>query len=257
MHKDFVLLYKKLGQTPLEAILTYKNATGETRPMAYAGRLDPMAEGLLICLVGDECKNKEKYTKLDKEYEFEILVGFATDTHDILGLITEGKPQGRAVFADLGMSVEELISQFIGTQNQVYPAYSSKTVNGEQLHTLARKGLVTEESLPSRKIEIFSINKLEDRTISKDNLQNEIQRRIGLVKGDFRQIEILDKWNSSLSTSAQTQFKIIKFKMHCSSGTYVRALVRDISKKIDVPMCVFSINRTRVGEYGRGQTSPQ
>ncbi len=242
---NLVILFKKLGQTPLEAILAYKIENGETRPMTYAGRLDPMAEGLLICLVGEECKNKDKYTGLDKEYEFEILVGFATDTHDILGLITEAEPQCRAIFSDL----DKIIGRLIGVQDQVYPAYSSKTVDGKQLHTLARKGLITEESLPSRKIEIFSIEKLEERTISKAGLQNEIQKRIELVKGDFRQKEILDKWDSSLATSTQTDFQILKLKMHCSSGTYVRALVRDISKQIAVPMCVFSIKRTRVGEY--------
>lgn len=240
------LINKKLGQTPLEAILAYKKETGETRPMTYAGRLDPMAEGLLICLVGDECKNKEKYTELDKEYEFEILVGVATDTHDILGLITEVAPQGRVI--DLNM-IKKVLGKLIGVQDQVYPAYSSKTVGGTQLHTLARKGLITDASLPSRKIEIFSIEKLEERTIRKANLQNEIHRRIALVKGDFRQGEILDKWNINLATNTQTDFQIMKLKTHCSSGTYVRALVRDVSKLISIPMCVFSIKRTRVGEY--------
>jgi tRNA pseudouridine55 synthase len=242
----FILINKKLGQTPLEAILAYKKETGETRPMTYAGRLDPMAEGLLICLVGDECKNKEKYTELDKEYEFEILVGFSTDTHDILGLITEFAPQGRVINLK---KIENLLGRLIGVHDQVYPAYSSKTVGGTQLHALARKGLIAEESLPSRKIEIFSISKLEERTLSKENLQNEIRERIELVKGDFRQREILDKWDSALTTNTQTDFQILKFKMRCSSGTYVRALVRDISKQTGIPMCVFSIKRTRVGEY--------
>jgi len=244
-NSNLIILHKKLGQTPLEAILAFKNETGETRPMTYAGRLDPMAEGLLICLIGEECKNKDKYTRLDKEYEFEILVGFATDTHDILGLITEAEPQCRAVFSDL----DEILGRLIGVQDQVYPAYSSKTVDGTQLHTLARKGLITEESLPSRKIEIFSIEKLGERSISKASLQNEIHKRIELVKGDFRQEEILDKWDTSLTANPQTDFQILKFKMNCSSGTYVRALVRDISKQTGIPMCVYSIKRTRVGEY--------
>ena len=61
MENKTVLLYKELGQTPLECILEYKKNTGEERPMTYAGRLDPMAQGLLLCLVGEECKNKDQY----------------------------------------------------------------------------------------------------------------------------------------------------------------------------------------------------
>jgi len=56
-------------------------------PLTYAGRLDPMAEGVLIILVGDECKKKQKYLGLDKEYEIEVLFGLETDTQDILGVI--------------------------------------------------------------------------------------------------------------------------------------------------------------------------
>ena len=53
--------------------------------MTYAGRLDPMASGLLIVLAGEETKNKEKYLNLDKEYLFEVLFGFKTVTYDFLG----------------------------------------------------------------------------------------------------------------------------------------------------------------------------
>ncbi|MEY2671815.1 MAG: tRNA pseudouridine synthase tRNA pseudouridine55 synthase, partial [Candidatus Parcubacteria bacterium] len=44
-------------------------------PMTYAGRLDPVAEGLLLVLVGDDCKEKDKYLDLNKEYELSILFG--------------------------------------------------------------------------------------------------------------------------------------------------------------------------------------
>lgn len=248
-NKRYALIYKKLGQTPLEAILAYKKEMGETRPMTYAGRLDPMAEGLLVCLVGDECKNKEKYTRLDKEYEFEILIGFATDTHDILGLVRDVS-HPRTTYEIISQSIEYNLYNFIGNQDQVYPVYSSKTVGGKQLHSLARKGLIIEESLPSRKIEIFSIEKLAEKNINKDELQKEIHKRIGLVKGDFRQKEILEKWDSSFATATEKDFNIFKFKIHCSSGTYIRGLVRDLGNKCGVPICVFSIKRTRVGNFG-------
>ena len=52
------LVYKKLGQTPLEALLDFKNKNPDfSGSMTYAGRLDPMAEGLLILLSGDKLKD--------------------------------------------------------------------------------------------------------------------------------------------------------------------------------------------------------
>ena len=44
-----------------------------------------MANGLMILLINNECKQQDKYLKLNKTYEFDILFGFKTDTYDVLG----------------------------------------------------------------------------------------------------------------------------------------------------------------------------
>ena len=54
-----------------------------------------MAEGVLILLVDEENKNRKKYQGLDKEYEFEVLFGAATDTYDLLGIIKNPKSECR------------------------------------------------------------------------------------------------------------------------------------------------------------------
>lgn len=242
--RNTVFLYKKLGETPLECILRYKADTGETRVMTYAGRLDPVAEGGLLCLIGDECKSKAKYLTLNKKYTFEILVGFSTDTHDLLGL-TEVTP-----LVNLGEVDSKLLhslQSFIGKQPQVYPAYSSKTVNGVQLHTLARADKLGDIDLPSREVEIFELKLCDTRSIYGKELLNNILNKIDLVKGDFRQKQIKEKWKSVLNESIS--YEICKIEMHCSSGTYVRALIRDLSKKIGIPMCAYSIKRTAVGNF--------
>lgn len=242
--RNTVLLYKKLGETPLECILRYKAETGETRVMTYAGRLDPVAEGGLLCLIGDECKNKAKYLTLNKKYIFEILVGFSTDTHDLLGL-TEVTPLEN--LSEIDSKLLYSLQSFIGKQHQVYPAYSSKTVNGVQLHNLARADKLGDIDLPSREVEIFELKLCGTRSIYGKELLNNILNKIDLVKGDFRQEQIKEKWKSVLNESIS--YEICKIEMHCSSGTYVRALIRDLSKKIGIPMCANSIKRTAVGDF--------
>ncbi len=93
-------LYKQPGETPLECILRYKenNPQFENVPMTYAGRLDPLAEGVLLVLSGKEVHRKEEFLNLKKEYEVEVLFGFETDTYDVLGFVKEHKTLFRQKF---------------------------------------------------------------------------------------------------------------------------------------------------------------
>ena len=85
--KKYITLDKAVGETPLSCAEDYraKHKELEGVAMAYAGRLDPMASGKLLILLGEECKNQTNYHGLDKEYEFSVLLGIGSDTHDVLG----------------------------------------------------------------------------------------------------------------------------------------------------------------------------
>ena len=82
-------IYKPISLTPLQVVEKFKEQFPEyaESKISYAGRLDPLAEGVLILLIDEENKNREKYQRLDKEYEFEVLFGVATDTYDLLGIV--------------------------------------------------------------------------------------------------------------------------------------------------------------------------
>lgn len=83
----YVVLDKAVGETPLSCAEAWRNEAGVAAsvPLAYAGRLDPMASGKLLVLIGDECKNQINYHGLDKAYDFSVLIGIGSDTHDVLG----------------------------------------------------------------------------------------------------------------------------------------------------------------------------
>ena len=87
--KNVLNIYKPVGISPLDAIKLLQEKFPEYKDVSitYAGRLDPMAEGVLILLTGKEVHKVKEYMKLDKEYEAEILFGFETDTYDILGQV--------------------------------------------------------------------------------------------------------------------------------------------------------------------------
>ena len=90
--KAVLNIKKPEGLTPYQVVTKFKRKHPSYKDIkiAYAGRLDPMAKGVLLLLVEPETKKREKYQKLPKEYEFEILFGVSTDTHDLLGLPIAG-----------------------------------------------------------------------------------------------------------------------------------------------------------------------
>lgn len=248
--EKFFLLYKKEGETPLESLEAFrrKNKSYKDAKMTYAGRLDPMASGLLLILAGEETKNKEKYLNLDKEYEFQILFGFATDTYDILGKITSTPRQRLGAKMELEKEIKKNLKFFTGKFIQKYPMYSSKTVGGKQLFEYARKG--EKVKIPTREVRVKSLKFIKSRTIPSAKLLANVEKRIKKVKGDFRQREILTMWRQYLRTST-LKFTVADFKIKCSSGTYVRGIANGLGEKIKVPTLAFSIKRTKIGKWSK------
>lgn len=240
------IYYKRIGETPLQAInrLRKEEEISETIPMTYAGRLDPLVEGLLIVLVGDECKNKDMYTKFAKTYEFEILTGFSTDSYDLLGLVTGTHSGVRLVVDD----IDTYLFDHKKTFTQMYPPYSSKTFDGKQLHQHAREG-----NNPKIKhdVTLHDFVFLGEQTVKGNELLEIIIERITLVDGDFRQKEIVEKWKDIISSQVENQFQITKWRIDVSSGFYVRQLVQDIGNHFHIPTVTFYIKRTKIGEYVR------
>lgn len=249
--KKVIVLNKKEGETPLQSLESFrmKNKEYKDIPMTYAGRLDPMASGVLLILAGEECKNKEKYLKLDKEYEFEVLCGFSTDTYDILGKATKGIKQVLVrdlTKKDLEKMIKENLKFFTGKFAQTYPMYSSQTVKGKHLFEYARSG--EKVNIPSHEIEVKSLKLLKIKKACGCVLFKNFQKRIAKVEGDFRQKEILKLWEKELKNSQEKYF-VAKFHIKCGSGTYVRSIANDLGEKLCIPALALSIKRIKVGKW--------
>ncbi|MDQ5901305.1 MAG: tRNA pseudouridine55 synthase [Patescibacteria group bacterium] len=234
----YVKTYKKIGETPLEALKRLSLEMPEIKDlsMTYAGRLDPLAEGELLVLLGEECKKKDEYLGLDKEYEFEMLFGFKTDSYDLLGVAEKFDFNKQDVLNNLE---KEIISR-IGKFSQKYPPFSSKTVGGVPLFQKTKNG--EDYDAPEKDVEIYKAGFLGFKEIKGENLLSLIKEKMFLVSGDFRQEEIVKKWENILSGEEEKYFLIAKAIIHCSSGTYVRSFVNDLS----FPATTFSINRTKI-----------
>ncbi len=239
------LVYKELGETPYEAILRFKTHHPEYVDVSvtYAGRLDPMAEGLLLLLSGDEVHEKETYLGLSKTYEVEILWGFETDTLDALGMVTQKDtqeiPESKLI---------KTMNGSVGSFEQLYPAYSSKPVDGKPLFMWAREGKLNEIQIPSHAVELQKITHVARKTVLGSDLLQKIEDKISKVRGDFRQEEILKTWKEKLSSSQET-YTIDTVSLSVSSGFYVRQFVSDLAKSLGTCAIAFHIKRTEVGNF--------
>ncbi len=260
--QDVFSIWKEVGETPLEALerlREVKGLDGDVK-MTYAGRLDPLAEGELLILIGEECKKKEEYLELDKEYEVEILLGAQTDTGDVMGRIVDSLE-----FVVDGISNDTLSSvlqDFVGKVSWPYPAFSSKTVQGKPLFLWALEGNIDEVEIPVRESEIYELELLDNKQIILSDLREEVHTKINSVKpvpknveskklgADFRRAEVLKSWANFFDKCPERRsghrFEVIKVRCKCSSGTYMRTLAQKIGAELGSPALALSIMRTKI-----------
>ncbi|MDE2212957.1 MAG: hypothetical protein KGJ34_00240 [Patescibacteria group bacterium] len=240
-------LYKRLGETPRERLerLRLEKPQYQYEVLSYAGRLDPMAEGVLLCLVGAENSRHEKWLELSKEYVLDILFGFATDTYDILGKVIQTGDSsliGRR-------SLEQGLNEFRGLVSQEYPPFSSKTLDGRALFEWAREGSIGSLTIPRRTVTIYDIEFSGMYKIPEPQLLFYIESSIARVQGDFRQEEILELWHRNLRPAGTREFPCATIKISCSSGTYARSIAHGLGQHLGIPALALHILRTKVGEY--------
>lgn len=264
-------MWKQPGETPLQALgrLRKELKIGSDVKMTYAGRLDPLAEGEIIVLTGDECKNKDKYLTLDKEYEVEILFGAKTDTGDVMGKIVDGAKFLVDSFGNVSDDIlRSVLQEFVGTVRWEYPAFSSKTVQGKPLFLWALEGKLSEiDEIPMRESEIYELELLDScsNQLSVGELRDIVREKIDSVKpvvpnivngkdskmlgADFRRSEIKYSWNIFFDLCEKYEinsFHIARIRCKCSSGTYMRTLAEKVGKCLNMPSLAFSITRTRI-----------
>ncbi len=118
--------------------------------VGHTGTLDPFATGLMILVIGKECKNASYYTKLDKVYEATIRLGEVSTTGDPEGEITP-----HASHKPSESDIKRVIEMFTGQVKQRPPIFSAVKINGQRAYKLARDG--KEIELPERQVQIFKL----------------------------------------------------------------------------------------------------
>lgn len=178
-------------------VINILNKKFNTKSIGHTGTLDPIAEGVLVCLIGKYTKLTDILINHDKEYIASFKLGILTDTLDITGKILKEEK--------VNLTKEEIqktILSFKGTYNQEVPIYSAVKINGKKLYEYARNN--EEIPLPKREVNIYDIELL--------NIDNEcLTIKTKVSKGTYIRSLIRDI-GLKLNTNA-TMTKLIRTKL--------------------------------------------
>lgn len=153
--EGLLVLDKPSGMTSRAVVDRVQRWFAKRTRIGHAGTLDPLATGVLVLCLGGATRLIEYIQRMDKVYRTRLLLGARSDTDDADGNITT---VSGAVAADAA-TVAACVADFVGTLDQIPPAYSAVKVAGERAYDLARRG--EEVSLSSHSVQIHAIRILD------------------------------------------------------------------------------------------------
>ncbi|MGB4777003.1 tRNA pseudouridine(55) synthase TruB [Microbacterium sp.] len=206
-----LLVDKPSGATSHDVVARARRALG-TRKIGHAGTLDPMATGLLILGIGPATRLLTFIVGLDKTYEATIRLGISTGSDDADGVET-ARADTAALAAVTDERIRAGVAVLTGEIDQVPSTVSAIKVGGRRAYDLARAGEQVE--LKARRVTVSRFELVGESTTDADGT--------GAIDIDV----VVD----------------------CSSGTYVRALARDLGAALGVGGHLTALRRTRIGPF--------
>jgi tRNA pseudouridine55 synthase len=205
-----VIVDKSGGMTSHDVVARIRRLAG-TRRVGHAGTLDPMATGVLVIGVEKATRLLGHLALTDKEYAATIRLGQSTVTDDAEGEVLPPADGAAEDPAAIGaQALRAALGKFLGRTSQVPPRISAIKVDGQRAYRLTRSGAAPE--LAARPVTITRLDLLERRPAGD-----------GLVDIDVA--------------------------VACSTGTYVRAIARDLGAVLHTGGHLTALRRTRVGPY--------
>ncbi|MFF5590020.1 tRNA pseudouridine(55) synthase TruB [Streptomyces hygroscopicus] len=207
-----VIVDKPAGFTSHDVVARMRRFAG-TRRVGHAGTLDPMATGVLVVGVEKATRLLGHLALTEKEYEATIRLGQSTVTDDAEGEITSSDGA-----AGIGPgAVQAGIGELTGDIQQVPSKVSAIKIDGKRSYARAREG--EEFTIPARPVTVSSFVLHEHREAKAEDGTPVLDLDVTVV---------------------------------CSSGTYIRALARDLGAGLGAGGHLTALRRTRVGPYGLG-----
>lgn len=208
--KDGLVIVDKPGGMTSHDVVARLRRLAGTRRVGHAGTLDPMATGVLVIGVEKATRLLGHLALTRKEYEATIRLGQSTITDDAEGEVTASVPADGVTREAIDAGIVPLTGDIMQVPSKV----SAIKVNGVRSYARVRGG--EDFELPARPVTVSAFAVRDVRHVWHDG-------------GDVVDVDVT---------------------VECSSGTYIRALARDLGAGLGVGGHLTALRRTRVGPYG-------
>ncbi len=151
MVEGMLLVNKPSGVTSHDVVQVVRRVLS-VRRTGHTGTLDPMAEGLLIVLLGSATKHQQAFQAHEKTYEAVLRLGVQTDTGDMTGLSV----RTASIPAFDQTDAIRIVTSFQGVLEQTPPRYSAVKVRGHPAYWWARRHQPV--ILAPRRVELFDLS---------------------------------------------------------------------------------------------------
>ncbi|RFA14456.1 tRNA pseudouridine(55) synthase TruB [Subtercola boreus] len=212
-----LLVDKPPGNTSHDVVARTRRLAG-TRKVGHAGTLDPLATGLLVLGVNSSTRLLTYVVGLDKEYEAVIRLGASTTTDDSEGDVLEVAPAG-SIGALTDQRIVDGLAALTGEVLQRPSSVSAIKVDGKRAYARVRGGETV--VLDARAVTISSIDVLGGGPVA-----------------------------AADASGSVAVFWDVSVRVVCSSGTYIRAIARDLGDALGVGGHLTELRRTRIGPFG-------
>jgi tRNA pseudouridine55 synthase len=208
--EGLLVVDKPAGWTSHDAVARVRKLA-RMRKVGHAGTLDPRATGVLVVGLGRATRLLGHLALVDKDYIATMRLGRTTVTDD-----ADGTPDGGSDASGVtDVAVNAAVAQFRGAIQQVPSKVSAIKVEGRRAYDLVRSG--SDVDLQPRPVTVHRFEILDLRRVPRDD-----------GRGEFLDVDV---------------------DVSCSTGTYVRALARDVGAALGVGGSLTALRRTRVGPF--------
>jgi tRNA pseudouridine55 synthase len=238
-----ISVWKQIGETPLQAMERARKEyhLENLNPACFTGRLDPMAQGVLINLFGDAVKeHQDTYNASNKVYRFHAVLGISTTSYDPMGSLVDIQEISNEQALKFHNKMLNMKGKFI----QAFPPCSSMRYKGRPLWWHSKHGSLP-TVLPCKEREIFEVRAITPPVsipvqAYRRGAISDIKDVIHFNGDKFNGDNIIREWRQ---LNPNILLWRVQYEVSVSSGTYIRSLVHDLGQQIGIPAHASRITR--------------
>ncbi len=218
----FLLINKPVGEPSFRTISQLRKITGQ-KQIGFAGTLDPAASGLLVIGINDATKLLDLWHGFSKEYVAEVTLGATSTTYDREGVITTPSLRATPPFKGGDTPLE----------SPLIKGGESVSLERSLVEKELQKFIGTIQQIPP----MYSAKSVDGKRLYELAREGkEVERKPATVT--IHSLEIVEY-----------SYPILKLKVICSTGTYIRSLAHDLGQVLGVGAYLSALERTAIGPY--------